>query len=62
MKKFKAKFTEKLSRTVYDIEAESKDDAYTIAHNMYENKEIVLDRKDLKFVEITVEEYGKDQS
>lgn len=61
MKKFKAKFTEKLSRVV-EIEAESKDDAYSIADNMYENEEIVLDYDDLKYLEIIIEEYGKDQS
>ena len=61
MKKFKAKFTEKLSRVV-EIEAESKDDAYAIADNMYENEEIVLDYDDLKYLEIIIEEYGKDQS
>lgn len=61
MKKFKAKFTEKLSRVV-EIEAESKDDAYAIADNMYENEEIVLDYDDLKYLEIIIEEYRKDQS
>ena len=61
MKKFKAKFTEKLSCTI-DIEAESEDDAYKIAGNMYENKEIVFDYDNFKFVEIIVEEYEKDKS
>lgn len=52
--KFTVSFREVLERNI-EIEAETKEEAYDIAKEMYDREEVVLDSSDLSEQDIVVE-------